>query len=121
MIQFFELCSKPIQLNSLPLYTSPVHIQPNLIVAPAHMLLLAGPCVIESAQLCLDVAATMKGICAELGIQYVFKASFDKANRTSLGSFRGDGLHTGLKILEQVKQQVQVPVVTDIHLPGTGK
>lgn len=81
------------------------------------MLLLSGPCVIESTQLCLDVAGTMKEICEQLGIQYVFKASFDKANRTSLGSFRGDGLNAGLKVLEQVKKQVHVPVVTDIHLP----
>jgi 2-dehydro-3-deoxyphosphooctonate aldolase (KDO 8-P synthase) len=104
-------------LNNLPIYKSQVQIQPDILVAPANMLLLSGPCVIESAQLCLDVAGTMKEVCAELGIQYVFKASFDKANRTSLGSFRGEGIETGLKILEQVKQQIKVPVVTDIHLP----
>ncbi len=81
------------------------------------LLIVAGPCVIESQQLCIDVAGRMKEICAELGLPYVFKASFDKANRTSMSSFRGPGLDAGLKALEQVKGQVQVPVLTDIHMP----
>ena len=81
------------------------------------LLVVAGPCVIESPQLCIDVAGRMKEICAELGLPYVFKASFDKANRTSMSSFRGPGLDAGLKALGQVKEQVQVPVLTDIHVP----
>ena len=64
------------------------------------MILIAGPCVIESRELCLEVAKTMKGICERLGIDYYFKASFDKANRTSISSFRGPGIEKGMEILK---------------------
>ena len=77
--------------------------------------LIAGPCVIESVGLCLDTAGTLKEITAELGIPFIFKSSFDKANRTSHESFRGPGLEQGLAILEQVKRQIGVPVLTDVH------
>ncbi len=77
--------------------------------------LIAGPCVIESEELVLRVAEQMKVLTDELGIPYIFKASFDKANRTSSGSYRGPGLEKGLRILEKVKQQVGVPVLTDVH------
>ncbi len=77
--------------------------------------LIAGPCVIESAGLCLDTAGTLKEITAELGIPFIFKSSFDKANRTSHESFRGPGLEQGLAILEQVRRQIGVPVLTDVH------
>ncbi|MEC7520807.1 MAG: 3-deoxy-8-phosphooctulonate synthase [Myxococcota bacterium] len=77
--------------------------------------LIAGPCVIESADLCFQVAETMKEITDRLGIPYVFKASFDKANRTSASSFRGPGMDEGLAILAQVRDQVGVPILTDIH------
>lgn len=77
--------------------------------------LIAGPCVIESEGLVLDVAGQLQALTRELGIPYVFKASFDKANRTSLNSFRGPGLEQGLAILEKVKQQLGVPVLTDVH------
>src|SRR4051794_24118871 len=76
---------------------------------------IAGPCVIESAELCLAVAGAMKAACDELGLGYIFKASFDKANRTSAGSFRGPGLEAGLEVLAAVKREVGVPVLTDIH------
>jgi 2-dehydro-3-deoxyphosphooctonate aldolase (KDO 8-P synthase) len=79
------------------------------------LFLIAGPCVIESEQLVLDVAAALKEITARVGVFFVFKASFDKANRTSGGSFRGLGIDKGLGILEQVKRQVRVPVLTDVH------
>lgn len=79
------------------------------------LLLLAGPCVIESAELCHTVASHMKKLCAERGINYVFKASFDKANRTSIHSYRGPGMGEGLKVLQQVKNEYSIPVVTDIH------
>ena len=79
------------------------------------LLLLAGPCVIESQDLCFEVAEKTKGICEELGINYVFKASFDKANRTSVTSFRGPGLEKGLEILQAVKEKFNLPIVTDIH------
>lgn len=77
--------------------------------------LLAGPCVIESEQMAVDVASTMKEITSELGIPYVFKASYDKANRTSGKSYRGPGMDEGLRILGAVREKVGVPVITDVH------
>ena len=77
--------------------------------------LIAGPCVAESEQMCLDIAGQMKEICGELGIPYIFKASYDKANRSSGRSFRGHGMDAGLKMLEAVKQQLGLPVLTDVH------
>ncbi|MBP7891377.1 MAG: 3-deoxy-8-phosphooctulonate synthase [Arenimonas sp.] len=77
--------------------------------------LIAGPCVIESMQLQLDVAGQLKEITSTLGIPFIFKSSFDKANRTSGASFRGPGLEEGLKVLAEVKRQIGVPVLTDVH------
>jgi 2-dehydro-3-deoxyphosphooctonate aldolase (KDO 8-P synthase) len=77
--------------------------------------LIAGPCVIESRALALEVAERMKSITDRLGITYVFKASFDKANRSSGSTFRGPGVHEGLEVLAEVKQRLGVPVLTDIH------
>ena len=77
--------------------------------------LIAGPCVIESLQLQLDVAGQLKEITGALGIPFIFKSSFDKANRTSGTSFRGPGLEEGLKVLGEVKRQLGVPVLTDVH------
>jgi 2-dehydro-3-deoxyphosphooctonate aldolase (KDO 8-P synthase) len=77
--------------------------------------LIAGPCVIESRALALEVAERMKTITERLGITYVFKASFDKANRSSGSTFRGPGVHEGLEVLAEVKQRFGVPVLTDIH------
>lgn len=83
--------------------------------APNRLTLIAGPCVIESEQLCLQVARTLKKLTARLGITYVFKASYDKANRTSASSFRGPGLDAGLSILARVRERIGVPVLTDVH------
>lgn len=77
--------------------------------------LIAGPCVIESEGLVLEMAATIKEITAKLGMPFIFKSSFDKANRSSHESFRGPGLDAGLKALAEVKRQVGVPVLTDVH------
>ena len=77
--------------------------------------LIAGPCVIESEALVLEVAGRMKEIAGALGIPYIFKASFDKANRSSKSSFRGPGIAEGLRVLEEVRRQVGVPVLTDVH------
>ncbi len=77
--------------------------------------LIAGPCVIESEGLVLDVAGSLKEMTAGLGIPFIFKASFDKANRSSRDSFRGPGLEEGLKALAQVRKQIGVPVLTDVH------
>jgi len=79
------------------------------------LFLIAGPCVIESMQLQLDVAGKLKEITGKRGINFIFKSSFDKANRTSGTSFRGPGLEEGLKVLEAVKKQIGVPVLTDVH------
>ncbi len=77
--------------------------------------LIAGPCTAESEQLCVDIAGYMKAVCGELGIPYIFKASYDKANRSSGKSVRGPGIDGGLKILEAVRMQIGVPVLTDVH------
>ncbi len=79
------------------------------------LFLIAGPCVIESEQLALDTAGQLKEMCQTLGIPFIYKSSYDKANRSSGKSFRGMGMETGLKILEKVKQQIGVPVLTDVH------
>jgi 2-dehydro-3-deoxyphosphooctonate aldolase (KDO 8-P synthase) len=79
------------------------------------LFLIAGPCVIESEQLILDTAGTLKEITAALGIPFIFKSSFDKANRSSHKTFRGPGIEAGLAILEKVKAQIGVPVLTDVH------
>lgn len=76
---------------------------------------LSGPCVIESRELCLEIAGVLKEICVSRGVNYVFKASFDKANRSSADSFRGVGMEEGLSILAEVKKTYGVPVVTDVH------
>ena len=79
------------------------------------LFLIAGPCVIESMELQIDVAGRLKEITGALGMNFIFKSSFDKANRTSGSSFRGPGLEGGLKILAEVKRQIGVPVLTDVH------
>lgn len=79
------------------------------------LLLIGGPCALESEEIGRQVAGEMKDICDSLGITYVFKASFDKANRTSLSSFRGPGLEKGLEILERIRNDINVPVISDIH------
>ena len=79
------------------------------------LFLIAGPCTAESLELCIEVAGAMKDICSRLGVPYIFKASYDKANRSSGKSARGPGLDTGLKLLDEVRRQVGVPVLTDVH------
>jgi 2-dehydro-3-deoxyphosphooctonate aldolase (KDO 8-P synthase) len=80
-----------------------------------RLTLIAGPCVIESDSLCLRVAAAVKKTCDQLGIVYIFKASYDKANRTSSKSFRGPGMETGMAVLAKVREEIGVPVLTDVH------
>ena len=84
-------------------------------IGSGRLAVLAGPCVAESKELCLEIAGRMKEICRKLDLGYIFKASFDKANRSSIDSYRGPGLERGLEILEAVKQEFDLPVVTDIH------
>lgn len=84
-------------------------------IGGAALCVIAGPCVIESDETCLAVGAAMKAVCAELGLGYVFKGSFDKANRTSIHAYRGPGLEAGLATLARVKRELGVPVLTDFH------
>jgi 2-dehydro-3-deoxyphosphooctonate aldolase (KDO 8-P synthase) len=81
----------------------------------APFFLIAGPCVIESEELALTTASDLKQMSAELGIPFIYKSSFDKANRSSGGSYRGPGMEEGLRILQKVRDEVQVPVLTDVH------
>jgi 2-dehydro-3-deoxyphosphooctonate aldolase (KDO 8-P synthase) len=90
----------------------------SVTIGGPELFLIAGPCVIESEEHALKMAAAISAVARELGIPYIFKASYDKANRTSLGSFRGPGLKQGLAILRKVAECVKVPVLTDVHEPA---
>ena len=79
------------------------------------LFLIAGTCVVESEQLSLDTAGALKDICVELGVPFIYKSSFDKANRSSRNGFRGPGMEEGLRILAEVRRQLDVPVLTDVH------
>lgn len=91
----------------------------TIFIGSGHpLVLMAGPCVLESVEMAREIAGEMRSITARLGIPYVFKASFDKANRTSLGSFRGPGLEQGLQELGRIREELEIPVVSDIHEPA---
>jgi len=92
-------------------------MHPPLQLDPNKLFLIAGPCVIESKDQCLQIAEHVAGVCQKLGVQYVFKASFDKANRSSGSSFRGPGLVDGLLVHRAVKEKLGLPVLSDIHEP----
>ena len=94
-----------------------VKITDKITVGNGKIFLIAGPCVIESEDLVMEVAKKMKEITDKLGINYIFKASFDKANRSSISSFRGPGIDKGLEILARVKEKYGVALATDIHQP----
>lgn len=85
--------------------------------SPDRLFVIAGPCVIESSDQCMQIGQHMKRVCDSLGITYIFKASFDKANRSSGSSFRGPGIVDGLVVLERIRKELGVPVLTDIHEP----
>lgn len=89
----------------------------DIRIGEGRLVVVAGPCVLESLELALQVAEFARNLCAKLGFPYIFKASFDKANRTSIHSFRGPGLEKGLSWLERVKKTCSVPILTDIHEP----
>jgi 2-dehydro-3-deoxyphosphooctonate aldolase (KDO 8-P synthase) len=95
---------------------TPVQVA-HFSIGSGPLTVIAGPCLAESRDLCMQIAEHMKGVCSRLGFNYVFKASFDKANRTSLDSVRGSGMEEGLAILRDVKMSLGLPVTTDIHLP----
>ena len=87
----------------------------NLTIDGSRLFLIAGPCVIEGYDRTLMIGREVKRICEKLGVQYIFKASFDKANRSSYHSFRGPGLEEGLRILKSIKKELDVPVLSDVH------
>jgi 2-dehydro-3-deoxyphosphooctonate aldolase (KDO 8-P synthase) len=96
-----------------------LRVSDQLAAGPGEpLLIIAGPCLIESVEQCVEIARTLAGCCAELGFNYIFKASFDKANRSSIDSPRGPGLVEGLKTLGEVRRQCDLPVTTDIHEPA---
>jgi 2-dehydro-3-deoxyphosphooctonate aldolase (KDO 8-P synthase) len=92
-----------------------VTISERVVLGADKLVLFAGPCAAESYDICMETGAHVKALCDELGILYVFKASFDKANRTSASSYRGPTKEGGLEILARVKKDLKVPIVTDVH------
>lgn len=92
-----------------------VRITDDIELGGNRMVLFAGPCAAESFDICMETGAHVKALCAELAIGYVFKSSFDKANRTSSSSYRGPTMDSGLEILRRVRKELNVPVVTDVH------
>jgi 2-dehydro-3-deoxyphosphooctonate aldolase (KDO 8-P synthase) len=101
---------------SAPLSIDAINIGSFKIGRGHPLALIAGPCIIESTEHCLMIAETVAKICRKLGVNYIFKASFDKANRTSGSGFRGPGIESGLKTLADVRRRLGVPVLTDIHV-----
>jgi 2-dehydro-3-deoxyphosphooctonate aldolase (KDO 8-P synthase) len=95
-----------------------VRISDNVELGGDQMVLFAGPCAAESFDICMETGTAVKKLCAELGIGYVFKSSFDKANRTSSSSYRGPSVESGLEILRRVRKELNVPIVTDVHESG---
>ena len=96
---------------------NPLHSAVQSLFKAEALTLIAGPCVIESVSMCLEIAQAMQAITEARNIPYIFKASFDKANRTSLDSYRGPGIEEGLAILTEVRNRTGIPVLTDIHEP----
>ena len=101
----------PLLLTSV----NEIRVGPLILGGRRPLALIAGPCVIESEELCVEVAGFLKEVTRELGIPFIFKSSYDKANRSSLRSYRGPGMTRGLKILGRVRRQVDVPVLSDVH------
>ena len=101
--------------------THTIQLQNTLIGPGAPLTIIAGPCVLESQTLCDEISGTLKSICDEVGVNFVFKGSFDKANRTSINSKRGPGIENGLSMLQKIQSSLSVPVTTDIHEPCQAK
>lgn len=99
----------------MQLFDTKVNLTKDITIGGDKLVLISGPCAVESYDICYEIGQTVKDICQELDISYIFKASFDKANRTSAGSFRSVGMDKSLGILERIQKELQVPVLTDIH------
>ncbi len=102
----------------MDLFKDKVALTDKITLGGDRMVLFAGPCAAESYDICMETGTQVKKICEDLGIDYVFKASYDKANRTSSGSYRGPSMDMGLEILAMVRNDLKVPVVTDVHESG---
>ncbi len=102
-------------MSEVSIFSLPRH--PDFVVGDGSLTLIAGPCMAESLDLCMTIAEKTASLADKLGFRYIFKASFDKANRTSSGSVRGFGIDEGLTILSKVSERFNLPVTTDIHLP----
>jgi 2-dehydro-3-deoxyphosphooctonate aldolase (KDO 8-P synthase) len=89
----------------------------QITIGKGNVVIMAGPCVLEDREMAIDIALEASAICRKIGLEYIFKASFDKANRTSISSFRGPGIEKGLQWLQEVRDKAEVPVLTDIHEP----
>ena len=98
-----------------PKVTRSIEVGPYFIGGQNPLVLIAGPCVIESEKIAMEIAEKLKSITGELHVPFIFKASYDKANRTSINSFRGPGLSDGLKILQKIKTELDLPILSDVH------
>ena len=98
-----------------PKLTRSIEVGPHYIGGQNPLVLIAGPCVIESEKIAMEIAEKLKRITGDLQVPFIFKASYDKANRTSIKSFRGPGLSDGLKILQKIKTELDLPVLSDVH------
>ncbi|HEU5290347.1 MAG TPA: 3-deoxy-8-phosphooctulonate synthase [Cyclobacteriaceae bacterium] len=99
----------------MEIFKDKVQVTDKITLGGNKMVLFAGPCAAESFDICMETGTKVKELCSKLGIEYVFKSSFDKANRTSSGSYRGPSVDMGLEILAMVKKNLNVPIVTDVH------
>ena len=99
----------------MEIFKDKVQVTDKITLGGDKMVLFAGPCAAESYDICMETGTKVKELCTKLGIEYVFKSSFDKANRTSSGSYRGPSVDMGLEILAMVKKNLNVPIVTDVH------
>jgi 2-dehydro-3-deoxyphosphooctonate aldolase (KDO 8-P synthase) len=99
----------------MEIFKDKVQVTDKITLGGEKMVLFGGPCAAESYDICMETGTKVKELCSSLGIEYVFKSSFDKANRTSSGSYRGPSVDQGLAILEKVKKNLNVPIVTDVH------
>lgn len=97
------------------IFQKSITLSPDVTLGDNKMVLIAGPCVVEGYDTCYQIASTMKEICAELEVSYIFKASYDKANRTSAKSFRSIGMESGLEILQRIGKELALPLITDVH------
>ena len=102
-------------MTNMPKVTQPISVGPFDIGGNSPLVLIAGPCVIESEKIVLDIAEKLKQITEDLRVPFIFKASYDKANRSSIKSFRGPGLKEGLKILQKLKTDLDIPILSDVH------